>query len=225
MGARATKDIDTLFRGDFERFIERLDEALAEPFAGIAFRRTEPVKIEVPGKAHSPIRLDVILSLSGRTWRRISLDVAPDEGRAGSRIERFKVPSLAHFGLPTPETAAGIPLAYQVAQKLHACSAPHSEAQPNYRVRDIVDLLLLKHAYFADTAGIHALSEACYDVFATRSQHPSMSTARSWPPTIIAHPHWRIDYPNLANEVELGLSLDEAITEINDWISVIDRKL
>jgi hypothetical protein len=54
MNARSTKDIDTLFRGDFALFIEKLDEALAEPFAGITLSRTEPEPIEVPGPAPAP---------------------------------------------------------------------------------------------------------------------------------------------------------------------------
>lgn len=46
------------------------------------------------------------------------------------------------FGLPDGERVALIPLPYQVAQKLHACT----EVRPgrdNDRFRDLIDLLLL----------------------------------------------------------------------------------
>jgi hypothetical protein len=64
--ARATKDVDTLFRGSFENFVDSLDEALSQPFDGITFRRTDPVQINVPGKIYRPRRFDVMLQIRGR---------------------------------------------------------------------------------------------------------------------------------------------------------------
>lgn len=126
--ARATKDVDTLFRGTFDDFLDVLDEALAEPFDGITLQRTDPEIIEIPGRQVKPRRLDVTLQLQGRTWRRIVLEVSADEGRTGERVDSFPSPSLAHFGLNVPPTTAGIAVDYQVAQKLHACTDPHSPA-------------------------------------------------------------------------------------------------
>jgi len=36
--ARATKDVDTLFRGSFENYLKTVDRSLAEPFDGITFQ-------------------------------------------------------------------------------------------------------------------------------------------------------------------------------------------
>ena len=47
MKARATKDIDTLFRGSFDDFLAALDETLNEPFDGITLQRTEPEEINL----------------------------------------------------------------------------------------------------------------------------------------------------------------------------------
>ncbi|MBW2700757.1 MAG: nucleotidyl transferase AbiEii/AbiGii toxin family protein [Deltaproteobacteria bacterium] len=221
--ARATQDIDTLFRGDFHHFIDKLDEVLAEPFAGITFRRTEPETIQIPGRLVNPIRLNIVLSLRGRTWRKVILEVAPDEGQAGSNIERFRFPSLAHFGLPTPETIAGISVAYQVAQKLHACSAPHAEDHPNYRVRDIVDLILIKREYYSNLSSLDELKAACEDVYSSRNKLVSRLPARFWPPVLLDNPLWRSDYVAYAKEIEMELPLDDALNELNNWIAEIAK--
>lgn len=183
-----------------------------------------PLPIEPPGPAPNPVRFDAILSLSGRTWRRITLEVSPDEGQVGSKVERFNFPSLAHFGLPSPKTAAGISVANQISQKLHACSAPHTDDHPNYRVRDIVDLLVLKREYFPDGSDLEALANACRDVFSARTSEATETNARTWPPVLTIHSHWEVDYETYAGEVGLGPSLGEAIGELNDWIGYIDRE-
>jgi len=168
--ARATKDVNTLFRGNFDDFLDELDRALTEPFDGITFKRTEPELIKVPGRVIKPRRLDVLLQLRGRTWRRICLEVSPDEGGAGAAADQFRPPSLAHFGITTPPRTAAIVMDYQVAQKLHACTDPHTAEHPNDRVRDVVDLHLLKSAFYDDDADLKPLADACRKLFATRAE-------------------------------------------------------
>lgn len=104
--ARATKDVDTLFRGSFEELIDTLDTALAQPFDGITFRRTEPTQI----------------------------------------------------------------------------NAPEEEAKQTKEV-------------------------------------PS----RSWPPTVIAHPHWQADFIAHAREVGLDKTLNQGVDQLNSWIQEIDQ--
>jgi hypothetical protein len=222
--ARATKDLDTLFRGSFDDFLDVLDGALAEPFCGITFQRTEPQPIEVPGRPVKPCRFDVLLQFRGRTWRRIPLEVSPDEGRAGARAEYFSAPSLAHFGLTTPSSAAGIVIDYQVAQKLHACTESHSRERPNDRVRDVVDLQILRAAFYEGKPNLRDLAEACQDVFATRAHEAELTRetpSRTWPPTLVAYPHWQYDYASYVEEVGLEISLDEAVQKLNAWIAEI----
>ena len=222
---RATRDLDALFRGTFDEFLDALDEALAEPFDGITFRRTEPEKIQVPGRSIKPRRFDVVLQIRGRTWRRISLEVSPDEGRAGVGVDVFRPPSLAHFGLKTPMTTAGLVMDYQVAQKLHACTDPHTPEHPNDRVRDVVDLLLIKSACYTDPTPPPSLGEACRDVFSNRAREAALTgevTPRAWPPVVIAHPHWQPDFRGHADELGLLVTLDHAVSQLNDWIA-LDR--
>lgn len=224
--ARATRDVDALFRGDFDDFLPVLDDALAVPFDGISFRRTEPEPIEVPGRLIKPLRIDVQLGIRGRTWRRIRLEVSADEAGAGDRVDELPAPPLAHFGVNAPPTTAGIVVDFQVAQKLHACTDPHGDEHPNDRVRDVVDLHLLKALYPAE-AGMTSLAAASRRLFAGRAREAKETgevAPRAWPPVVVAHPHWRRDYPACAGEVGLDLTLDEAIAGLNAWIAEIDRQ-
>jgi len=225
MRARATKDVDTLFRGSFEELIDTLDTVLEKPFDGITFRRTEPRQINVPGKVIKPRRFDVLLQILGRTWRRISVEVSADEGQAGSRVEWISAPSLTHFGLSAPATTAGIVLDYQVAQKLHACTDQHTSDHPNDRVRDVIDLHLLKSAFY-DKGDLSALAEACRDLFSARQAEAKQTKEvppRSWPPKVTAHPHWQVDFDTYASEVGLEMSLKEGVDKLNSWIMEIDK--
>lgn len=223
--ARATKDVDALFRGDFDDFIGVLDEALAEPFDGITFRRTEPEPINVPGRLIKPRRFDVQLQIRGRTWRRIRLEVSADEAGAGDRVDQFPAPPLAHFGVNAPPTTAGIVVDYQVAQKLHACTDPHSDQYPNDRVRDVVDLHLLKAAFYGDDTDLASLAQACRRLFEGRAREAAAAKElppRAWPPEVVAHAHWPGDYRKYADEVGLALSLHEAVAQLNEWIGEVD---
>jgi len=224
--ARATRDLDTLFRGHFDDFIDSLDLALEEPFEGITFRRTEPREIEVTGRRVKPLRLDIMLGLRGRTWRRITLEAAPDEGSAGARVERFPSLSLVHFGLSMPPTTAGLAIDYQVAQKLHACTDPHTSEHPNDRVRDIVDLHLLKMAFYERELAPQSLKAACRDLFNARAVQieAARGTGRpGWPPLVVGYEHWNADYTTYANEVGLQLSLAKAVEILNRWVEKIEN--
>ncbi|MFC1611161.1 nucleotidyl transferase AbiEii/AbiGii toxin family protein [Myxococcota bacterium] len=223
--ARATKDLDTLFRGSFDDFLDVLDEALQEPFDGITFQRTEPQEIQVTSRVVKPRRFDIKLQLRGKTWRRITVEVSPDEGSAGAQVDHFPTPSLAHFGLSTPPTTAGLVIDYQVAQKLHACTDPHTPGRPNDRVRDIVDLHILKRAFYQNDPVPASLGRACRDLFGARAKEAKQAglEARDWPPEVIAYPHWRADYLTYANEVGLELLFDDAVSQLDDWMMQIDR--
>ncbi|MEX0834977.1 MAG: nucleotidyl transferase AbiEii/AbiGii toxin family protein, partial [Nitriliruptor sp.] len=138
--ARATADIDLLFRGDFDDLLATLDDVLATPWGALELQRGQVSAIDRAQRLIKPRRFDIRLQVRGRTWRRIQVEVSPDEGDAGARSETVAPPLLDHFGLPSPGELAGIVMDYQVAQKLHACTDPHDPpTQINDRVRDLAD--------------------------------------------------------------------------------------
>jgi len=221
--ARATKDVDTLFRGDFNDFMDVLDANLAESWGAIELQRTEVQTIEGARRVVKPRRFKVKLLINGQTWRSIDVEVAADEGNAGAQVELFAGPPLGHFGLPSPIEFAGIVFDYQVAQKLHACTDPHEPPDHiNDRARDLVDLMLIRDAFYRDDTDLVALNDACLDLFAARAADAEALglAVRTWPPHVHAHDHWRTDFAAAAGDRDLTLT--DAVDQINEWIRAID---
>jgi hypothetical protein len=109
--------------------------------------------INTPGKIIKPRRFDVLVSLKGQVWRRIQIEIAPDEAGASSEQDILTAPGLHHFGLPSPDHLVGIAMRFQIAQKIHAGTDPHDPpGLRNDRARDIVDLLLLRDLVNAEQA-------------------------------------------------------------------------
>lgn len=224
---RTTQDIDGLVRGDIDRFLIELDKALTEPWGPLTLVRGEVEVIEVPHRIIKPRRFDITVQLNGVTWRRVQIEVSPDEGQAGARPEEIAAPSLAGFGLPTPDGIASLSMAYQIAQKVHACTDPHDPpAAVNDRARDVVDLLLLRD--LTDTTGEPTPGEvraAIEDVFAARAAEAlsTGATPRTWPTTVTAHVHWGTSFGRATESAALSLTLDDAIAQVNKWLDLIEQ--
>ena len=104
---RPTKDIDGMVRGDIDEFLAALDDALRMPWGPLALTRDAIEVINAPGKIIKPRRFDVLVSLKGQVWRRIQIEIAPDEAGASSEQDILTVPGLHHFGLPSPDHLVG----------------------------------------------------------------------------------------------------------------------
>lgn len=227
MPTRATKDLDGLVRGDIEAFIADLDAILSQPWGPVGLRRSEIEVIDTPARLIKPRRFQVTLSLRGVTWRRVQVELSPDEGSAGEDGEAFPAPELSGFGLPDPVRLVGLAMRYQIAQKLHASTDPHDPPQSvNDRARDVVDLLLLKS--LVEDGGEPTLTViriAALDIFTARASEARAlgSTPRAWPPQMTSHPHWADDYARAAESARVLVRLDDAITTLNAWIHRIDK--
>ena len=223
---RPTKDVDGLVRGDLDAFLEALDEALRLPWGPLTLTRTEPEVIAAPARVVKPRRFDVRVSLRGQVWRRIQVEVAPDEAGAGEEQDVLAAPGLGHFGLPSPEFLLGIALRYQIAQKIHACTDPHDPpAERNDRARDVVDLLLLRDLAAVDASPSYAqLREACTALFTARATEARTLAreGRGWPPRLVAHPHWSNDYDKAARQAGVDLPLGQAVDDVNAWVELIE---
>jgi Nucleotidyl transferase AbiEii toxin, Type IV TA system len=225
--ARTTKDVDGLVRGDLDAFLLALEGALAEPWGPLMLRRGE-VEVEVvPTKIIKPRRFDIIIEFRGVTWRRIQFEVSPDESGIGQDFDAIEPPPLSGFGLPNPDTLAGIAMRFQIAQKIHAVSDPHKPPDAiNDRARDVVDLLMLRDLA-AETgsptlAEIRAADAALFQARAEEAQQLGLP-ARMWPPAVTGHAHWGHDYKRAAASASIELSLDAAVAQINAWIAEVDK--
>jgi len=223
--ARATRDIDTLFRGSVDEFVLALDEALAQPWGPVTLSRSPIQTIDAP-RIVKPRRFDVLLSLRGVTWRRVQVEVAFDDGHVREISDRVAAPSTGFFGIQTPDALVGIAMAYQVAQKLHACTDLHEPPTfVNDRVRDLVDLLLIKRAYYSRPGLLDVVRGAALDVFQVRAAEAAQieMRPRSWPPTIVTNPLWASTFATPAAQAGVSLTLDDLIAELNEWITAIDH--
>jgi len=139
---RTTTDLDGLVRGDLDDFLDVLDPILRGQWGPLTFTRGEMETIDVPYKMIKPRRFDVVVMLNGVTWRRIQVEISPEEGDAGKAYETVAPPSLAGFGLPTPDHLVTLQMRYQIAQKVHAATDPHDPPRyVNDRAHDVVDLV------------------------------------------------------------------------------------
>jgi hypothetical protein len=224
---RTTQDLDGLVRGDLDDFISGLAKVFAEPWGPLKLKAGEVEIIDVPYKLIKPRRFDVVVSLGGVTWRRIQVEVSPDEGSAGSSWEEIAAPSLAGFGLPTPDHLVTLAMRYQIAQKVHASTDPHEPPEyVNDRSRDVVDLLLLRD--LAQDSGhptSAATKAAILDIFTARAADAEAlgRTPRRWPARLVAYPHWQESFDKATQSAGLNIALDEAVAQVNAWLDDIDQ--
>jgi hypothetical protein len=115
---------------------------------------------------------------------------------------------------------------YQIAQKSHAATDPDIPPDIiNDRVRDVIDMVLVKENLYIDDPTPASLRTACVDVFEARAEEAKTigATPRSWPPTFTANAAWQTAYPDLAKSVGITYTLDEAIVIVQNWIDAIDE--
>lgn len=223
---RATKDVDGMVRGDIDEFLGAVDDALAQPWGPLTLSRSEVETIATPAKIIKPRRFDVFVAIKGKVWRRIKVEITPDEAGTTDEHDVLRAPSLQYFGLPSPDELIGIALRYQIAQKLHAGTDPHEPPDHiNDRARDIVDLLLLRELVEEEhSPALVDIRQACTALFEARAAEARSlgRPERAWPPAATAFAHWPSDYAKAAGAGRIKLSMQDAIAEVNAWIAQID---
>jgi hypothetical protein len=225
LATRPTKDIDGLVRGELEPFLDRLDHVLDEPWGELTFDRGPVEIIDVPGMVIKPRRFEVRLQVRGVTWRKVRVELSPDEADIGSEADALPGPRLHGFRLPDPDGLFGITLRSQIAQKLHASTDPHQPPDfKNDRARDLVDLILLRRT--AEQEGAPSLADiraSVGKVFASRAEEARGDgrDPRNWPSLAVAHEHWAGDYASAAQRC--GVEFTLAVDYINSWIEDIDQ--
>jgi hypothetical protein len=206
LGARATRDIDVIFRGDPDELVEALDEAFEDPYAGFTLRRAELEDIRETGAR----RFEVKVSFGGKGWQTLKVEAAPPEAGAGEAELVAAAISITDFGLDGPAWVACLSIRYQIAQKLHAVTEQF-EDDDNDRFWDLLDLLLLREL----VEDLDAVREACMAVFDARDKQP-------WPPELVVPASWADSYEKLANEIGFDVTdVEQAAAEVRLFIAEI----
>ncbi len=133
--ARATKDIDVGLDGERSERLKGLERALALGFDAFTFRLKEQTRRM---DLADTVRVAVAIQYRGRGWQTVDIDLGP-AGASSTDLVKPAIRGLAEMGLPGTSRVRCLSLADQLAQKLHACTGPHSEG----RARDILDILLI----------------------------------------------------------------------------------
>jgi hypothetical protein len=208
--ARATQDFDATFRASVETMLDRLDEALAEPYGHFKLSRDEPEYENEDGFT----KLRIKLAYRGKSWQSIVLELMPADGTWAKEIDEVPAIDIREFGIEGPDKIPCIPLRYQIAQKIHACTETLNNGEPNDRSRDLIDLLLLRG--LLPDGHLPDVRKACLETFRIRKKH-------AWPPTLSVPLHWIEQYREEAGAVDFGiLDVDEAAERVRELIAEID---
>lgn len=181
--ARATKDMDLGLDGNRAERLKVFEQALAFGFDAFAFRvKPQTRSMDLA----DTIRVEVAVQYRTRAWQTIDVDLGP-AGNDTIDLVPPAVRGLAEMGLPITSPVRCLGLSEQLAQKLHACTGPHSKG----RARDILDILLIDLLGKLDYAKVRAAAEA---VFTQRATH-------AFPPDTVIPPSWRAELQSLAQEL------------------------
>jgi hypothetical protein len=194
-----------------DQFVEEYHAALTTGWSGftgrlIAAKPAKPAGVPAPYVMQP---YDIKVAYLGRPWMTVRLEVGHDEIGDTDEPELHLANDLTQaftaLGLPVPRPVPVLSVDHQIAQKLHACSAPNSE-----RAHDLVDLQLLAR----DGLDLVVARATCERLFASRRGH-------AWPPAVEPGPTWGAIYATAADGVECRTSVAEAVGWVNALISEI----
>jgi hypothetical protein len=195
--ARTTRDMD-LARADSEE--QATEDLLAAQdvdlgdFFTFAVERTSRLDALHEGAA---MRYHVAVALAGRPFEDVVVDVGFGDPFADPP-ERLRGPDLLGFADIPPVEVPALPLEQQVAEKLHAYTRGYGGGRGSTRVKDLVDLVLIRSHTSCDAGRLRAALQA---VFAGRGAH-ALPSALPAPPA-----DWGPPYRRLATEVGLAPDL------------------
>lgn len=201
--ARATKDLDLGLEGPRAGRLDLLRRSLDLGFDEFAFR----VKAQTRDMEQvDTVRVEVAVSYRTRAWQTVEVDLGPAQTLDVDFVAP-QVQGLVELGLPVTSPVRCLGLAEQVAQKLHACTAPHSPG----RARDVLDILLVDMLGGLDCA---RASAAARKVFEERATH-------AFPPVFTLAAEWRPEVESLA--VQLGFPKTTANEIEQQFLAVLER--
>lgn len=209
----ATRDLDATFRGPLDEIETAVRAALAEPRHRFAFRvamDTTSAPMMRRMTVHVAYQEDRFGRVQEKAFSNVRLEISTYEGihREPEMVPAF---SLKPFGLEGPEELPCLPLTKQVAQKLHAATEQPDDGRANDRFRDLLDIVILSGL----TPPSPELRAVCEETFRIRGQ-------QTWPPEVVAHPHWVRPMERRAREMGLPQeSADEIVQCVLDYVRAI----
>ncbi|MGQ0845684.1 MAG: nucleotidyl transferase AbiEii/AbiGii toxin family protein [Sporichthyaceae bacterium] len=214
--SRTSRDLDAVARYDVVEVHELLAEAGEIGWSGFTATFTAPEEIDVPGLTIKPRRFMAKLSYQGQPFASVPIEISTVEAGNAEAFDAIGSDALSLVGIPGAVDVPCMTVPWQIAQKVHACTATLTPPRSNDRAHDLVDLQLLE-ALLAD-ADLKQTRSACVAVFEARAEH-------AWPPAVHAHPHWPAIYNRACEGLgHLGLAgtVDEAAELVDRFVRRID---
>jgi hypothetical protein len=209
--ARTSKDYDSAFRQELAKLEMVLEQSRRHPIGQFVVTAGPPEPIGPTGAE----RIELTIRYGTRPWGKVPLEVSPAEGGSAvpDAIEYLNpVPDLSVFGLEPLDDIPCLPVRYQIAQKVHACTEilDHKE---NERFHDLLDLLLLEELVATDDWP--RVRAACEEIFSLRGKH-------TWPPAVAVFPSWPEAFAALAEESAFPIAdVTEAAAKVTAMITRI----
>jgi hypothetical protein len=208
---RTTKDIDFVHQKDEEAATEDLlkaQETDMRDFFNFAIERlTEPTG-EVEGSA---VRYRARAEVGGRLFEEVLIDIGFSDPLAWNPEVLRGPPLLAFAGIEPAEVAAQ-PLEQQVAEKVHAYTRTYGTGRTSSRVKDLVDIVLVKQSLRLQAS---RLREALETTFHARRQQ-GLPDRLPPPPG-----DWAVPFRSQAAQVGLDPDLQLAYREACDLVEPI----
>lgn len=198
---RTTKDLDLVRHDDEEAATTDLVAASSVDlgdFVVFSISGRERLPVDAGGAISFRVRAE----LSGRLFEEVLVDIGFSDP-LGWQPERLRGSDLLAFADIDPVEVPVLPLEQHVAEKLHAYTRSYG-GQPSSRVKDLVDLVLVKQLMTVDAARLRA---ALLGTFDGRRQH-ALPAMLPRPPA-----DWAVPYRKLAGDVGIDPLLDIAHAE------------
>ncbi|WP_432510854.1 nucleotidyl transferase AbiEii/AbiGii toxin family protein [Kineococcus sp. SYSU DK001] len=211
---RDSRDLDTAVREDVDTFVADLTDRLRTGwggFTGEVSAGVPPAPAGVPaGYVMRPFTIK--LRYHGKPFLSLPLEIGYDEldalgGSLEDHLAEDVTTLFSELGLPAPQPVRLLPTALQIAQKIHACTAPGSQ-----RAHDLVDLQLL--APGTDDTDV---AVAVRRLFAFRRAHPL-------PATLTPGPDWDSRYTDAATGLDVHPALEEAVAWADEYLRRLARQ-
>lgn len=216
-GSRFTPDLDAARAGfvSLDDYLDELGDKLADGWGGFTGTVSELAAPEPEGVPDDYIMrpFDIGLAYRSQHWLTVRFELGHDEigstKTSESRIAAEIVDMFDILGLDAPSPVPLLPLAHQIAQKLHACTTINPKTGRNDRAHDLVDLQLLDQEETIDMTEVATIATR---LFTARRTH-------AWPPTVVAYDGWDTIYAAAAEGLDVLNNVTAAVAWANGFIA------
>jgi len=160
-GGRTTKDIDLVRQDDEEAATSDLLAAQNVDLGDFFVFSVERVRRSEDAEGDA-VRYRVGAELGGRLFEEVLVDVGFSDP-LGWQPERLRGPDLLAFAGIDPAEVPALPLEQQVAEKVHAYTRTYGGRHASSRVKDLVDLVLVKRFMTLDAARLRRALEVTFE--------------------------------------------------------------